>query len=157
MNDSNSAQRPDREGEASAEPKQPYQRDAEAALGGEAEPLDKMSEPQGDESEPYQMPELPPVPELPKPPDVRFERPRLGPSRSPRFMEASHGTAIAFSVGFALAGPILVGALLGVWLDNRFNTAPWLTLILLLVGIVAGFTQMIRLLNRLQNEQERKP
>ena len=116
----------------------------------------RQPEPEG-ESEPYQTPELPPVPELPKPPEVRFERPKLEPSRSPRFAEATRGMAIAFSVGFALAGPIIVGALLGVWLDNSLKTSPWLTIILLLLGIVAGFTQMIRLLNRLQNEQERKP
>ena len=141
MNDSNSTQQPDKtplEGEAPAEPK---------SLEGEAPA----------EPEPYPMPELPPLPEIPPPPEGRFERPHRKPSRSPRFMEASRGMAIAFSVGFALTGPVILGALLGVWLDNTFKTSPWLTLILLLIGIVTGFTQMIRLLNRLQNEQERKP
>ncbi len=132
MNDLNSTQPPEQEGEA---------REGQ----GSAEP------------QPYQVPEIPPVPELPEVPTVPFERPKLEPSRSPRFMEASRGMAIAFSVGFALTAPIVVGALLGVWLDNRFKTSPWLALTLLLLGIVAGFTQMIRLLNRLQSEQERKP
>ncbi len=110
----------------------------------------------GDEGASEQPPELPPMPELPEVPEVRFERPKE-PSRSPRFMEASRGMALAFSVGFALVGPIILGALLGIWLDARLNTSPWLTMVLVLLGIVAGFVEMIRALNRLQREQERKP
>jgi F0F1-type ATP synthase assembly protein I len=65
--------------------------------------------------------------------------------------------AIAFSVGFALTGPIILGALLGIWLDARLKTSPWFTTGLVLLGIVAGFVELIRTLNRLQREQERKP
>jgi F0F1-type ATP synthase assembly protein I len=108
------------------------------------------------DSEEAQPPELPPIPELPEVPEVHFERPQE-PSRSPRVVEASRGMAIAFSVGFALTGPIILGALLGIWLDARFKTSPWFTMGLLLLGIVAGFVEMIRSLNRLQREQERKP
>jgi len=111
---------------------------------------------QGDEKRLEQPPELPSMPELPEVPEVRFERPKE-PSRTPRFMEASRGMALAFSVGFALVGPIILGALLGIWLDARLNTSPWLTMVLVLLGIVAGFVEMIRALNRLQREQERKP
>jgi ATP synthase protein I len=103
------------------------------------------------------IPELPPRPELPEPPPVHFERPRLEPRHSPRIMEASRSMALAFSIGFALVTPVILGVLVGMWLDNRFKTSPTWTIVLLLLGIVAGFTQMIRLLNRLQKEQERKP
>ncbi|MEN3001394.1 MAG: AtpZ/AtpI family protein [Armatimonadota bacterium] len=149
MNDLNFTPQPDREGELPREPKPTPSAGHRNREPREGEPIS--------EGQPYEMPELPPIPELPKPPEVRFERPKLEPWRTPRMMEASRGVAIAFSIGFALAGPILVGTLLGIWLDNRFNTSPWLTLILLLVGLAAGFTHMIRLLNRLQGEQRRKP
>ncbi len=112
---------------------------------------------EGEPPEPIEPPELPPTPELPEVPEVKFERPKLEPSRAPRVLEASRGMALAFSVGFALTGPIILGALLGLWLDRLLHTAPWLTVGLLLLGIVAGFTQMIRILDRLQEEQERKP
>ncbi len=112
---------------------------------------------EGEPPEPIEPPELPPTPELPEVPEVQFERPNLAPSRAPRVLEASRGMALAFSVGFALTGPIILGALLGLWLDRVLHTTPWLTVGLLLLGIVAGFTQMIRTLNRLQEEQERKP
>jgi ATP synthase protein I len=104
-----------------------------------------------------QIPELPPKPELPEVPEVHFERPKGAPTRTPRFPEASRGMAIAFSIGFALTGPIILGTFLGIWLDARLNTSPWFTMVLVLLGIVAGFVELIRTLNRLQREQERKP
>jgi F0F1-type ATP synthase assembly protein I len=41
--------------------------------------------------------------------------------------------------GFILALPVLAGLALGYWLDTRvFDTLPWLTLLLLLPGMVIG-------------------
>ena len=41
-------------------------------------------------------------------------------------------------VGFSLAFFIGGGAILGQWLDGKFGTAPVLTLVLLLLGLVLG-------------------
>jgi ATP synthase protein I len=43
------------------------------------------------------------------------------------------------SIGFSVSLSIVIGLAAGVWLDRRFHTAPWLTLIGLGMGIVAGF------------------
>lgn len=43
------------------------------------------------------------------------------------------------SLGFQVALAIFIGLFAGVYLDGRFQTAPWLTLVGLLLGIAAGF------------------
>jgi len=44
------------------------------------------------------------------------------------------------SIGLSVALSIFIGLAIGVYLDRKvFNTTPWLTLIFLGLGIVAGF------------------
>ena len=43
------------------------------------------------------------------------------------------------SLGLSVSLSIVIGLALGVYLDRRFDTSPWLTLIFLVLGIVAGF------------------
>jgi len=43
------------------------------------------------------------------------------------------------SLGFQIALSIVIGLAAGIYLDRRFSTTPWLTLIFLGMGIVAGF------------------
>ena len=43
------------------------------------------------------------------------------------------------SIGFSVALAIFIGLAIGVWLDGKFDTHPWLTLIFLGLGIAAGF------------------
>ncbi|UCE53896.1 MAG: AtpZ/AtpI family protein [Desulfobacterales bacterium] len=43
------------------------------------------------------------------------------------------------SLGFSVSLAIFIGLAIGVLLDRRLNTSPWLTLIFLVVGIIAGF------------------
>jgi ATP synthase protein I len=43
------------------------------------------------------------------------------------------------SLGFSVALSIFIGLGIGVYLDRRFDTTPWLTLIFLGLGIAAGF------------------
>ncbi len=43
------------------------------------------------------------------------------------------------SLGFQIALSIVIGLAIGVYLDRRFETHPWLTLIFLGFGIAAGF------------------
>lgn len=47
--------------------------------------------------------------------------------------------------GVMLAACIFVGLGLGVMLDRWLGTRPWFTLILLVMGIVAGFYNVVRL------------
>lgn len=43
------------------------------------------------------------------------------------------------SLGFQVALSIFIGLAFGVYLDRKFDTTPWLTLIFLGFGIAAGF------------------
>ena len=52
------------------------------------------------------------------------------------------------SLGFLLAIATGLGTLLGYWLDSRWGTGPWLTLIGMFFGLAAGFIEMFRILKQ---------
>ena len=52
--------------------------------------------------------------------------------------------ALALSVGWELASFTLLGVGLGYWLDGRYNSSPWGTLVGALFGIVLGLYRLIR-------------
>jgi len=43
------------------------------------------------------------------------------------------------SLSFSIALAIVIGLGIGYWLDGRYNTSPWFTLIFLGLGVIAGF------------------
>ena len=43
------------------------------------------------------------------------------------------------SIGFAVALSIFIGLGIGLYLDGRFGTHPWLTFVFLGLGIAAGY------------------
>ena len=52
------------------------------------------------------------------------------------------------SLGISIALAIFIGLGLGVWLDRKFDTSPWLTLIFLFFGIIAGFRNIALAIKR---------
>jgi ATP synthase protein I len=52
------------------------------------------------------------------------------------------------SLGISVALAIFIGLGVGVWLDRKFDTAPWLTLIFLVFGIIAGFRNIALVIKR---------
>jgi ATP synthase protein I len=46
------------------------------------------------------------------------------------------------SVGLSMALSIFIGLAIGVYLDRKFDTSPWLTLIFIGLGIAAGFKNL---------------
>ncbi len=48
--------------------------------------------------------------------------------------------------GFQLALTVVAGLYLGGLADKKWGTSPWLTVIGLLVGVVGGFTNFIKIL-----------
>jgi F0F1-type ATP synthase assembly protein I len=58
--------------------------------------------------------------------------------------------------GFLVVPPV-VGALAGTWLDKRFHTAPWLTLVFLFLGFGAAVRLIVRTLRRVNEIQDREP
>lgn len=43
------------------------------------------------------------------------------------------------SIGFSVALSVFIGLFVGVYLDRRFETSPWCTLVFLTLGIAAAF------------------
>jgi ATP synthase protein I len=52
-----------------------------------------------------------------------------------QFRELWYYSSLSFSIAIA----ILIGLAIGFWLDTRYDTSPWFTLIFLGLGIIAGF------------------
>ena len=52
---------------------------------------------------------------------------------------------LASTLGLTIVIATFIGLALGLWLDRVFDTSPWLTIIFLLLGIVAGFRNFYRL------------
>lgn len=50
--------------------------------------------------------------------------------------------AQASEIGFSIAVPISLGALFGVWVDNKLGTHPKFTLSFLMVGIFLAFLSL---------------
>ena len=62
----------------------------------------------------------------------------------------------ASSIGINLVLSTFVGLAIGYGLDSLFHTSPWLTLIFLLLGIIAGFRELLRIANRQDNGPDTK-
>ena len=54
------------------------------------------------------------------------------------------------SVGLAMALSVGIGALVGYYLDSKFNTGPWLFFLFLGFGIVAAFRNLYRMYKKAQ-------
>lgn len=60
-------------------------------------------------------------------------------------------SALGLEMGVAVA----IGYGLGWWLDRRFGTKPYLTLVFLLFGIAAGFRGLIRAAREIMRQNEK--
>jgi ATP synthase protein I len=59
------------------------------------------------------------------------------------------------SVGICVVVSILIGMVMGFYLDQWLGTAPWMLLIFLGLGIVSGFRNIFILTNRELERQKR--
>lgn len=48
------------------------------------------------------------------------------------------------TIGLHLVSGVIVGVLIGYYLDKFFNTSPWLTIIFFFLGLAAGFRNMYK-------------
>jgi F0F1-type ATP synthase assembly protein I len=123
------------------------------------------------EDEDMSLPTVPTHHPLPLPPEVHYTRPTLGkksssqsgfyPQSSEGWSEpvqaANHGAGLAAGLTFVTS--IVAGALLGNWIDQRWDrhsVMPWATLLLTLIGAVVGFVNLQRLTAR-ANRNNKKP
>ena len=100
---------------------------------------------------------------LPPPPEVHYTRPTLAQKSSPASglpsgpsegwrepsQAVNHGAGLAAGLTFVTG--IVGGAMLGNWIDQRWeahSSMPWATLVLTLVGAAVGFVNLQRLTAR---------
>ncbi len=83
--------------------------------------------------------------------DERLRRAR-GESGDPKHRTRSaddeSGKAIAFRIGTELVVAVAVGGGIGYLLDNWLGTGPWLLMVFLLLGNVAGLWNIFRMTNK---------
>jgi hypothetical protein len=109
---------------------------------------------------------------LPPPPVVNYTRPVLGKSRNnvsgethvsryknvedsgkrrDLFVGAERpgigNIGMGLAAGLTFAASVVVGIYIGNWIDARWHTGPWGLIIMLVVGVAAGFVKLVRLLD----------
>ncbi len=52
--------------------------------------------------------------------------------------------ALIIQLGATIVVATMLPLFIGIWLDNRLNTAPWITLVGLVLGIVLAVTSVYR-------------
>ncbi|HEU4733104.1 MAG TPA: AtpZ/AtpI family protein [Kofleriaceae bacterium] len=87
------------------------------------------------------------------------ERPpadRLAPAVDPaaRASRRLYEGLSASSVGLELGLAVVIGVLFGMWLDGKLGTRPWLMLVFLILGLVAGFRNMLRAVARAEKAED---
>ncbi len=58
------------------------------------------------------------------------------------------------SVGLELGLSVIIGLLIGYFLDARFQSGPWLMLLFLGFGLIAGFRGVLRAVHRAERSAE---
>lgn len=79
-------------------------------------------------------------------PSVVTGKRRLDPAA--RKGKGAYEALSASSVGLELGISVILGLLFGWWLDKQLGTAPWMMLVFLVFGLIAGFRGVIRAVNR---------
>jgi ATP synthase protein I len=59
---------------------------------------------------------------------------------------------LASSIGLVFVVAIVLGWAFGSWLDSKLATSPYLMLLFTLLGVVAGFVEMIQIAQQLSKE-----
>ncbi|MHB1414509.1 MAG: AtpZ/AtpI family protein [Chloroflexota bacterium] len=59
---------------------------------------------------------------------------------------------ILLQLGFIVVSSILLSLFLGLWVDDRFGTAPWGVLAGIVVGVLAGTVGVVRLVAKVIKE-----
>jgi ATP synthase protein I len=68
----------------------------------------------------------------------------------------AYNTLSASSIGLELGLSVAIGLLVGWWLDQHLGTQPWLMLLWLVFGCVAGFRGVVRAIKRADRAAEQE-
>jgi len=59
-------------------------------------------------------------------------------------------------LGIFFGVAVVLGYAVGSWMDARFHTRPWLEVFWILIGIVAGFRELVRLARQAMKDERGK-
>jgi ATP synthase protein I len=59
---------------------------------------------------------------------------------------------LASTVGMSVVFAIFIGLAIGYWLDTMFGTLPYLTLLFLVMGVIAGFNNYYRFMKKQEKD-----
>lgn len=76
-----------------------------------------------------------------------------------RTSKRAYNALSASSVGLELGISVIVGLVIGIYMDKWLGTTPWLMLVWLVFGLVSGFRGVLRAVNRAERAaaEELKP
>jgi ATP synthase protein I len=74
----------------------------------------------------------------------------LGEDRGKLIRQIASYSTLGLEMGLSVA----VGAIIGYYLDKWLHTEPWLLIVFLIFGVIAGFRSLYRALKRLQREDK---
>ncbi len=63
--------------------------------------------------------------------------------------EAYKALGVTGGFGFMMGGSIFVGYLIGSYLDKKFDTSPWLLILFIVMGVVAGFMEFYKTIKKI--------
>lgn len=72
------------------------------------------------------------------------------PPQRPRRENPWVQVGVAMGLIFTIPAGVVVGALVGLWLDGKLGTNPWLTMVLTGAGFVVGVREVLRELRRME-------
>jgi ATP synthase protein I len=78
-----------------------------------------------------------------------------GKSKKPQEESAAEGArtaGLAFSIPAILCSAVVVGCLVGKYLDQWLGTSPWLLLAFLFLGLIAGVRETIKLVQKIKSK-----
>jgi ATP synthase protein I len=88
---------------------------------------------------------------------VSAAEPALRPAIDPaaRASKRMYDGLSASSAGLELGISVGLGVLFGSWLDGKLGTRPWMMLVFLIIGVIAGFRGLLRAVARAERAARR--
>jgi ATP synthase protein I len=75
-------------------------------------------------------------------------------SKDGRWVQITQLGGTAGTLGLHIVSAIIVGLVIGYFLDDYFGTKPWMIMIFFIVGVVAGFKMVFEDFRKLQRREE---
>ncbi|MCL5283890.1 MAG: AtpZ/AtpI family protein [Armatimonadetes bacterium] len=88
-------------------------------------------------------------PDLPEVPEFKPSNPP--PLKRVEGARDNRNIGLAASIGAAMIGPVVLGLIIGLWLDHHFHTN-WISLVGLVLGIIVGFIQLYEITIKLSKD-----